>query len=457
MYAGETGLILLLLILFTPSFSFADDAFALSGRMNLRGIERREKDSVKEDPALDGRLKLDANGTTWRFHSWLEGGWDGTVKRPPRDRSLFKNYDEVYQSNSPYLEFKELYLSRSSANLDLRAGIQRFAWGRIDEFPPNDLINPWDYTLFLRKPLEDRKIGVPALSATINKGDWTYDAVWVPVLVPYRLPMPDERWSGSSLASTIKQAAPNAVIVPHEPDLPDRKFENSNAGARIKRNGSIEWALDLYQGYDPHPIFKTTALTIIPQGGMIMIDPGYVPDFHKITVIGMDAAAVSGDFSFRAEAAYSFNRFLNIRRELWGYPAILSPGMHPLNPIEQKRDVVDYGIGLDYRLFEDAMLTAQAQQTAILGNVDLMYERKFETILWANVKIHWMNQKIETNLNIAYNPEHSDTMVKANAWYVFSDSLKAGVSAINLNGPIQSIFGRYARNDQVEAEIVYSW
>jgi hypothetical protein len=182
-----------------------------------------------------------------------------------------------------------------------------------------------------------------------------------------------------------------------------------------------------------------------------------VPDFHRITVIGMDAAAVSGDFSFRAEAAYSFNRFFNIRRELWGYPGILSPGMHPLNPIEQKRDVVDYGIGLDYRLFEDAMLTAQAQQTAILGNVDLMYERKFETILWANVKIHWMNQKIETNLNIAYNPEHSDTMVKANAWYVFSDSLKAGVSEINLNGPIQSIFGRYARNDQAEAEIVYSW
>jgi hypothetical protein len=86
-----------------------------------------------------------------------------------------------------------------------------------------------------------------------------------------------------------------------------------------------------------------------------------------------------------------------------------------------------------------------------------LYERKVETILWANLKIGWMNQKLETNLNIAYNPEHGDTMTKVDAWYVITDSWKAGVTAIGLNGPSQSIFGRYARNDQVEVEVRYSW
>lgn len=449
---------LVFLIFLTASPSFADEALSAAGRLDLRGVEALDRDSVREDASLTGRIKLDATGTEWRFHSWLEGGWDGSVKRPAQDRSLFKNYDEVYQSNTPYLEFKELYITHSSGNLDLRAGIQRFAWGRLDEYPPNDLLNPWDYTQFLRKPLEDRKIGVPSVSATLNKGDWTYDAVWVPVFVPYRLPLPDERWAGSSITSIIAQTVPNAKITPQEPDLPEHNIENSTVGLRMKRAGDIEWALNLFHGYDPRPVFKTTALSISPQGGMIVIDPGYVPDFHKIDMIGMDAAAVRGDLSIRAETAYTFNRYLNIRRDLWGYPAVPSPGILPLNPIiEQKHDTLDYGIGADYRLFEDGLLTFQAQQTLIFGDVDLLYERKIETILWANLKAGFMNQKIETNLNLAYNPEHGDRMTKANAWYVFSDAWKAGVSYVAFTGPPLSLFGRFSRNDQVEGEVVYSW
>jgi hypothetical protein len=449
--------LLIFFILLIASPSFADEFPSVSGKLDLRGVEAMENDIVKEDPSLTGQFKLDTNDPTWRFHSWLEGGWDGSVKRPTQNKTVFKNYDQVYQSNTPYLEFKELYGTYSADNLDLRAGIQRFAWGRLDEYPPNDLLNPWDYTQFLRKTLEDRKIGVPSVSASVHSGEWTYETVWVPVFVPYRLPLPDERWAGASLASTISRSIPNAEITPQEPDLPDRTLEHGNVAMRIKQSGDLEWALDLFHGYDPRPMFKTTALTIMPQAGSITIDPGYVPDFHRITVVGADAAAVRGDLSFRAEAAYTFNRYLDIRRELWGYPAVPAPGIYPLNPIEQKHDVLEYGFGADYRLFEDGLLTFQAQQTWIFGNVDLLYERKVETIIWANLKAGFMNQKIETNVNVAYNPEHGDRMSKANAWYVFSDAWKAGVTYVGFTGPQQSFFGRFSRNDQAEAELVYSW
>jgi hypothetical protein len=435
------------------SASSADDYISASGRLSVRGVEALHSDSVKEDPGATGRVKFDVSGPVWKFHSWLEGVWDGTVRRPARDHSLFKNYDEVYQSNTPYLEFKEVYLQYSSTRFDLKAGIQRFAWGRLDEFPPNDLLNPWDYTQFLRKPLEDRKIGVPSISGNLNSNDWTYDAVWVPWFVPYRLPMTDERWSGVSGFDQL----PNAEIVPTESDLPARTLKNSNAGIRVRRNGDIEWALNLYHGFDPNPVFKTTAFTVDPQPGKVVIDPGYVPDFHRITSIGLDAAAVSGDWSLRAEAAYIMNRYYNIRRELWGYPSLPSPGVYPLNDIGQEIDAVVYGIGADYRLFEDGTLFAQAMQTVILGNTDRLYDRKIETILAANVKVFWMNQKVETNASLVYNPEHGANMTKAGAWYVFTDSWKVGISAINLTGPSQSTFGRYSRNDQVEGEIMYAW
>ena len=443
--------------LFSPRLSSADGPVSVSGNLDLRGVYAFDDESVKEDPSLIGRVKIDSPPNTWSFHSWLEGGWDGSVKRPPRDEKLFKNYYDVYQSNTPYLEFKELYVTRVSGDLGLRAGFQRFAWGRLDEFPPNDLLNPWDYTQFLGKPLEDRKIGVPSLSATLNKGDWAYEAVWVPVLVPYRLPMPDERWAGISPVATLAGTMPNSEIMPQEPVLPARTVENSTVGLRIRHIGDIEWSLNLFHGYDPRPVFKSTSFSIIPSGGKIVIDPGYVPDFHRITAAGFDAAAVRGDWSLRAEAAYTFNRYLNISQELWGYPTVPAPGVYPLNPIEEKHDTVDYGIGADYRLFEDGLLTLQVQQTVIFGNVDKLYGRNVETLVWANLKAGWMNQKVETNINIAYNPEHGDYMAKGKVFYVFSDFWKAGITAAAFSGPSQSLFGKYSQNDQLEAEVMYSW
>lgn len=451
-HLSRSVLLLFITTLFLASPSRGEESFTSSGRLDLRGVERLKSDTAPDDPGLSGRIKLDGNASSWKFHSWLEGGWDGTVKRPARDHSLFKNYDAVYQSNSPYLEFKELYGAYSGSTFELKAGIQRFSWGRLDEYPANDLLNPWDYTQYLRKPLEDRKIGVPSLSASLTRDRFTVETVWVPQLVPYRLPMPDERWAGSSFAASVLKALPNAEIVPQEPDLPAHTLANSNVGLRMTHAGDIEWGLNFYHGFDPRPVFRTTVLQITPT----FIDPGYVPDFHRITVTGIDAAAVVNDWSLRMEIAYASHRYLNIRKELWGYPTTPTPTI--LNPaIEEQHDTLDYGIGADYRLFEDGTLLMQVQQTMTFGNTSLLYEKKFETIVWANLKVFWMNQKVETNASIAYNPEHRDPMAKVNAWYVLNDSWKAGITGVAFNGPEQSIFGRYSRNDQVEAEMIYSW
>ena len=434
----------------------AGDYLSVSGRLDLRGVVALDGDSEEEYPSLIGRLKIDTPPSKWRFHSWLEGGWDGTVKLPARDNALLKKFDEVYQSNTPFLEFKELYVGYAANDLELRAGIQRFAWGRLDAYPINDLLNPWDYTRFILRPLEDRKIGVPSLSANLYKGDWSLEAVWVPVLVPYRLPLPDERWFGRSILSEFSRAA-DAKTEPGEPYLPPRILENSAVGLRVQRAGDIEWALNLFHGFDPRPVFKTTALAITPQSGKIRIDPGFVPDFHKITSIGVDAAAIAGDWSLRAEAAYTFDRVFNTRQELWGYPEAPVPGVFPLAPNQHRSDTVAYGVGADYRIAEDVLLTLQAQQTVILDRPNTLYDRQFETLLWGNLKVFLMNHKVETNLNIAYNPEHGGGKGRLNLWYTFTDSWKAGITAVAFTGPSQSLFGRYADIDQVELEIRYAW
>lgn len=448
--------IIILLTFCSASPCLADDLLSLSGRMNLRGVIPLNGDSATEYPSLTGRLKIDTPSSTWRLHVWLEGGWDGSVQLPARDRALLKKFDEVYQSNTPWLEFKELYLAFVKGDFELRAGVQRFAWGRLDEYPVNDLLNPWDYTQFLRRPLEDRKIGIPSVSANLNLNDWSIDAIWAPLLVPYRLPLPGERWSPETIFSRLARTS-FADVIPAEPDLPPRTLGNGSFGLRVRRVGEIDWALNLFHGYDPRPVFRTTALVVAPLPGKILVDPGYVPAFHKMTSIGADAATVLGDWSLRGEIAYAPSRRFNIRQELWGYPSTLQPGVYPLNPSERKCDTLDYGVGADYRLMEDVLLTIQAQQTVIIDRPDTLYDRGIETLLWFNIKAWRMNQKLETNLNIAWNPEHGDLMARADAWYVFTDAWKAGMTVISFAGPPQSLFGRYAGNDQLEAEVVYSW
>src|SRR5512134_3504253 len=73
----------------SPAPSFAEDLVSTSGRLSVRGVEELREDSVPEDPGVAARIKFDAAASSWRFHSWLEGGWDGAVTRPSQDNSLF--------------------------------------------------------------------------------------------------------------------------------------------------------------------------------------------------------------------------------------------------------------------------------------------------------------------------------------------------------------------------------
>ncbi|MCK9293950.1 MAG: hypothetical protein M0P70_02610 [Desulfobulbaceae bacterium] len=439
----------------TPPLCGAD-AVTAAGRLKLTVPYATERDSVREEPGLSGRLVLDAEKEAGRLHLWLEGGWDGTVRGPQQDHDLLKNLGEVYQGNTPYLEIKELYGERSLAAIDWRIGIQRFSWGRLDEFPVNDLFNPWDYRQFIVKSLEERKIGVPAVSASLNREEWNYQLVWAPWQVPYRLPDPDERWAVLP-ARALFPDSPGAEVIMGEPELPARTLANGSFGLRLQRLGDIDWAVNLFHGFDPRPVFATTALRVSETGSGKIIDPGLVPSFHRITSLGLDGAAVLGDWSLRGEAAATLNRGFNLHPELWGYPAHPAAGVTELPDIELTRDTLDYGLAGDFRLVEDAILTLQAQQTLIIHRPGTLYDRSCETLLWVNLRVYFLNQKLETTVNPVYNPEHGASMLRAGITYVINDAWKTSLTGLILDGPPASLFGRYAANDQLGLELVYAW
>jgi len=416
----------------TPWVNATEEAVTISGRLQLSADYALDRASVQGDPELNARLILDDRRTAWDLHAWIEGYWTWTDD--DQQALAVKYFDRVYGNESRPLDLKELYGERRLAAIDWRLGLQRIAWGRLDEFPINDLFNPWDYDRFIVKPMEERKLGVPAVSATLGREEWSTQLVWAPWLVPYRLPDAGSRWA--------------VTATELEPDLPARTLANGALGARVQRLGEIEGALTLFHGFDPRPVFGVRA-------GDNGLEP--VPAFHRITSVGLDASAVVGPVSLRAEAAWTGNRTFNTRRELWPAPLPAAGNTDLTDGIEVRRDTLDYGIAADYRPFEDGLLTLQAQQTAICSRPDTLYEHARETLLWANLKVDWLNQKIETNLNLALNPEHAAGMLRAGIAYVFSDSWKTSLTALFFHGPPPSLFGRYAMNDQITWAVVYRW
>jgi len=86
-----------------------------------------------------------------------------------------------------------------------------------------------------------------------------------------------------------------------------------------------------------------------------------------------------------------------------------------------------------------------------------LYDRPCETILWANLRIYFLNQKLETTVNPAYNPEHNAALLRVSITYIINDAWKTSLTTLCLHGPPASLFGRYAANDQLGLELIYAW
>jgi hypothetical protein len=111
------------------------------GKLEFLDAERVESKSPRQNPQAKLRFHL-----TTEFSHGIRWVTDltGTAGGTPRDSIGPGVYDlgHVKQDISPSLEFGEAYLQIERGAFDIRAGIQKFAWGKLDATQPNDLLNP---------------------------------------------------------------------------------------------------------------------------------------------------------------------------------------------------------------------------------------------------------------------------------------------------------------------------
>jgi len=475
------------------AFSTSDMAFSISGSLEGSAILRLDRDTPKEDPSTELGIELRGDLASWcSLKVVAQGLNDGTVMDPTSGK-LFKEFDTIYQDRNPSINIDEAYVDFYGGSVDVRLGIQKFAWGRLDEINPTDNLNTEDFSQGGTNDESERKIGVPSLKGNVYTDLVNVELAWIPRYVPYRMPTPEERWfpgvfkppalidTGTAIGGIPTRTTYRDI------DLPPFTLENSQGGIRLmKYVKGWDLSISYYTGYDIMPLSRADVDLVVSLESLLALD--YLlraditlePRIERMHVYGMDFTTTVGSFTLRGEGAYFRGKYYNRKmdslladevsrqRQEELFRGFLTEFLASGGAASQQTfrfepdlglqlDSFKYGLGIDY-LHGDTTVSAQCIQEFIPDyDVDkpVYFNKKgLDTLLTFQVKQFFLQNTMEIDLSFAYNIEYRGILVKPNFKYRFTDDLHLTLSALIIDGPYpDSLLGQFKDNDQVAASL----
>jgi hypothetical protein len=466
----------------------------LSGSLTGSHVFRLHSDTPREWPSgtLDLRLEAERNGLG-RLFAHVRTGYDGKIGDPDERNRPFLTLDEVYQDKDLFIDLDEAYVEIPLGELELRVGKQKIAWGQLDEIQPTDNLNPEDLTEFFFRPEAERKIGIPAVSLTGYRGPWTVEGVWAPWYTANRLPHRHDRWFPPLLRvpSHIDTAFGSVPVQTRYPDVdpPPRTLASSDAALRVRRFiAGAELSASVFHGWDKNPTtFRADGTaTLVPTGDPAQpvapsVDLSIPPSLHRITVVGGDLAVPLWLLALRAEAAWIHGRY---------FPLLIGSGFGrdprltavvaaaaqqvattgqpetvalPIPSPELERESVQYGVGVDLSVNEPlsrailgneslagTFLLLQLLETVIFHHGDEPFiSDGIEHLLGFTARRAFREERVETQLKVAYNPNHGDYYVWPSLTYKVTPNLHFLFEARVIGGSRTHEIGQYRDYDGI--------
>jgi len=241
-------------------------------------------DTPGAQPIYELRTRVSAEwrdqlGAHWRFN--LSGDVDTLLadRGPTGDSSA---RDAIVRPGDLYVEY-------GADRFDLRAGMSRIVWGRLDEFQPTDVVNPLDLTRFLLEGRSEARLPVSVVRGRLFlPHSTTVEGIVVPVFRSGRFDQLAEESSPFNLVTTA-----GATVDRQEPEF---SAANVQGGVRVTTTtGRVDWAVSGYRGFRAFP-----TLTLVPT----FAPPTLVREtFPRFTMIGGDFETVRGAWGVRGEVA----------------------------------------------------------------------------------------------------------------------------------------------------------
>jgi hypothetical protein len=187
----------------------------------------------------------------------------------------------------PFGEVRRLSGIYHNGPLTFEVGKQFIRWGKTDIVTPTDRFAPRDFLTVV----DNEFLAVTAARLNYEKGANAIEAVWSPRFTPSRIPLADQRWS-----PLVPQTEFTITIRNLRASLPG----GPQAGVRWNHTGRVEYALSVYQGFNPLPSFDVVGTNFTPEG--VSID---LQRFHsKMLMAGGDIAIPTRLFTLKSEAAH---------------------------------------------------------------------------------------------------------------------------------------------------------
>jgi hypothetical protein len=440
-----------------------------------------------------GRLLLAGDGDLGHdlgFRFQLLGQVGGPYRAPTAG---WWNFNDEFENHSPSLQADEAYLKWQPRDLDLRAGVQLFAWGKLDGIPPNDVLNPRSYHDPLVDDVEERKIGVPAVSGTYYVpvpsagllSRLEAQLVYVPFAVPPRLALERERWFPTTLGvptflsvarleeqgfAGLTHGVPVSFHTKNDP--PTRQFDQGGIGVRLGGTvRSVDWDLYYYDGPETGPDAKLQTTALCNTNDLADVRcravAHLVQDQDRMHMFGADTAFVLGPISMRGEVMYSVNRpYLRPGDDVIDAGLSRLASTIPIPPPRRSRvpypdlfvnrNAVEWGIGAD-TVYRGFIPLVQISQIVLTEDAPTLLIGQPETRITALVRKPLFDERVEFEVRSIYAIEAGGWFALPRISYVPRDNVRLRVGYLAVGGHTESLIGQFKQNDEVLFEARYSF
>ena len=198
---------------------------------------------------------------------------------------------------------REAWIEVSGTHADVRAGYGRLAWGRLDEVPPSDVINPIDTARFFLDGRAEARLPVAfARGRLFISPSVTLEGVVVPFFRRSHFDSLDESSSPFNLENDAVPPA-GTVVVGVTRVEPSTEWSHLQGGGRLSATlGRVDVSASVYRGFHGFGDvgFEPTAP---PRPGQPVVGE-IVERFPRFTMLAGDVETVTGAWAWRGEAAW---------------------------------------------------------------------------------------------------------------------------------------------------------
>ena len=402
-----------------------------SSKYNVRGFLNSKYAYTYPSPGhssmFRNTLELESSG---RFNSNVS--WKASVRGV---------YDAVFEMNDFYSDrvrddrhlegtLHETYLDISSGDLDFRLGRQNIIWGEMVGLFFADVVSAKDMRQFVAEDFDMIRIPQWAMRAEHFKGDFHSEAIWIPYMTYNEIGKPGDDFY--PLGTDTLKGDPKI----RSDDTPAQKFSNGAYGLRLSML-KAGWDVSgfFYHSVDASPFFSRH----INNNGETVL----TPEHDKIDQLGTTLAKDFGPILLKAEAIYTWNRWVNVD------DANSATGV-----VEQ--DIMDYVVGLEHTFIDGTLLNFQFFQRWYTDHdSDILFDR-FESglSLYASTEF---NSKTDAEILLVSGLNRSDWMLRPKVTWDLSSNWWLAVGVDIFGGDSIGLFGRFDDSDRVYGNVRYSF